>query len=124
MKVQELLAYQKGFNLAMEIFQLSKQFPKEETYSLTDQVRRSSRSVCANLSEAYRKRRYQKHFISKLTDCDAENGETQTWLEFALACKYISDLEYNQLYDKSIEVAKLLNFMILNPEKFGSKNNT
>jgi len=120
MKVQDLLAYKKGFNLAMNIFKISKSFPKEETYSLTDQVRRSSRSVCANLSEAYRKRRYPKHFISKLTDCDAENGETQTWLEFALACKYISAEQFKELHNASIEVAKLLNYMILNPEKFGS----
>lgn len=119
-KVQDLLAYKKGFKLAMEIYELSKSFPKEETYSLTDQVRRSSRSVCANLSEAYRKRRYPKHFISKLTDCDAENGETQTWLEFALACEYISTENFKELHEASIEIAKLLNYMILNPKKFGS----
>lgn len=120
MIVQNLLAYKKGFKLAMDIYHLSKKFPKEETYSLTDQVRRSSRSVCANLSEAYRKRRYPKHFTSKLTDCDAENGETQTWLEFALACKYIKTEEFNTLHKESLEVANLLNYMILNPEKFGS----
>ena len=121
MKVQDLIAYQKGFKLAMDIYEISKSFPKEETYSLTDQIRRSSRSVCANLSEAYRKRRYPKHFISKLTDCDAENGETQTWLEFAIACKYISLEQFESLNEASLEVAKLLNYMILNPEKFGSK---
>lgn len=121
MIVQNLLAYKKGFKLAMDIFLLSKSFPKEETYSLTDQVRRSSRSVCANLSEADRKRRYPKHFISKLTDCDAENGETQTWLEFALACNYITSIKFNELNNESLEVAKLLNYMILNPGKFGSK---
>lgn len=121
MKVQDLIAYQKGFKLAMDIYEISKSFPKEETYSLTDQIRRSSRSVCANLSEAYRKRRYPKHFISKLTDCDAENGETQTWLEFAIACKYISLEQFELLNEASLEVAKLLNYMILNPEKFGSK---
>ena len=120
MKVQDLLAYKKGFKLAMDIFYLSKSFPKEETYSLTDQIRRSSRSVCANLSESYRKRRYPKHFISKLTDCDAENGETQTWLEFATTCEYISKEQYDELYKESLEVAKLLNYMILNPKKFGS----
>jgi len=91
MKVQDLLAYQRSFDLAMKIFELSKEFPKEEKYSLTDQIRRSSRSVTANLSEAYRKRRYPKHFVSKLTDSDAENGETQTWLEFAYACEYITE---------------------------------
>ncbi|MDO1500264.1 four helix bundle protein [Winogradskyella maritima] len=120
-RVQDLIAYKKGFELAMDIFQLSKSFPREEQYSLTDQIRRSSRSVCANLSEAYSKRRYPKHFISKLTDCDGENGETRTWLEFALACAYITKDIYNTLYDKSIEISKLLNYMILNPEKFGSK---
>ncbi|MBL86213.1 MAG: diversity-generating retroelement protein bAvd family protein [Winogradskyella sp.] len=121
MKVQDLIVYRKGFKLAMDIYEISKSFPKEETYSLTDQIRRSSRSVCANLSEAYRKRRYPKHFISKLTDCDAENGETQTWLEFAVACKYISSKQFELLNEESFEVAKLLNYMILNPEKFGSK---
>lgn len=120
MKVQDLLAYKKGFTLVMDIYALSKKFPKEETYSLTDQISRSSRSVCANLYEAYRKRRYPKHFISKLTDCDAENGETQTWLEFAVACEYISDEQFHILYEKSNEVSKLLNYMILNPEKFGA----
>ena len=116
MKVQDLLAYNKGFKLAMDIFHLSKKFPKEETYSLTGQIRRSSRSVCANLPEAYRKRRYPKHFISKLTDCDAENGETQTWLEFALACDYISNESYNNLLKESQDIANLLNYMILNPK--------
>jgi len=120
MKVQDLLAYKKAFKLAMDIYHVSKKFPKEETYSLTDQIRRSSRSVCANLSESYRKRRYPKHFISKLTDCDAENGETQTWLEFALACEYISKEQFKEFNDTSLEIAKLLNYMILNPEKFGS----
>lgn len=77
MSFKTLLAYQKGFSLAMEIFEISKTFPKEETYSLTDQIRRSSRSVCANIAEAYRKRRYERHFVSKLTDSDAKNSETQ-----------------------------------------------
>jgi len=121
MKVQDLLAYKKGFKLAMDIYDLSKTFPKEETYSLTNQIRRSSRSVCANLSESYRKRRYPKHFISKLTDSDAENGETQTWVEFALACGYITSNQFQKLNEASVEVATLLNYMILNPNKFGSR---
>lgn len=121
MKFQDLLAYQKSFNLAMKIFHLSKSFPKEEVFSLTDQIRRSSRSVSANISEAYRKRLYPKHFISKLTDSDAENSETQTWLEFSLQCDYISIDTFNNLMDESNEVGKLINYMILNPEKFGSK---
>ena len=87
MDFKDLLVYRKAFDLAMEIFEISKTFPKEETYSLTDQVRRSSRSVCANIGEAYRKRRYFKHFISKSSDSDSENAETQVWLHFAVACK-------------------------------------
>lgn len=89
MDFKSLRVYEIGFALAMDIFDVSKKFPKEETYSLTDQIRRSSRSVCVNVAEAYRKRRYEKHFISKLTDSDAENAETQSWLEFAYACNYI-----------------------------------
>lgn len=121
MRFQDLLAYRKSFDLAMTIFQLSKSFPKEETYSLTDQIRRSSRSVSANISEAYRKRLYPKHFISKLTDSDAENSETQTWLEFSLHCEYISKDTFNSLLSDSDEVGKLINYMIQNPQKFGSK---
>ena len=83
----DLQVYQKAFATAMEIFQLSKAFPKEEIYSLTDQVRRSSRSVCANLAEAWRKRRYEAAFVSKLSDSEAEAAETQVWLEFAVECK-------------------------------------
>lgn len=86
MDFKKLLAYQKAFDLAMSIFEISKSFPKEETYSLISQIRRSSRSVNANMAEAYGKRRYPKHFISKLTDCDGENSETSTWLDYALAC--------------------------------------
>lgn len=119
MDFKKLLAYQKSFELAMLIFEISKTFPKEETYSLTDQIRRSSRSVCANLSEAYRKRKYIKHFISKLTDADSENSETNTWLDFAFACKYISNEDYINLSEAGNEVGKLINFMINNPEKFG-----
>ena len=121
MRVQDLIAYKKGFDLAMSFFKIFKEFPKEETYSLRGQIRRSSRRVCANLSEAYCKRRYQKHFISKLTDCDAENAETQTWLEFAFSCGYIQKQTFENLKNKSIEISKLINFMILNPEKIGSK---
>ncbi|WP_034057887.1 four helix bundle protein [Lacinutrix jangbogonensis] len=120
LRFQDLLAYKKGFTLAMTIYNISKTFPKEETDSLTDQVRRSSRSVCANMAESYRKRLYPKHFLSKLTDCDAENSETQTWLEFAFACEYISELQFQELTKESVEVGKLINYMILNPKKFGS----
>jgi four helix bundle protein len=119
MKFQDLLAYKKSFDLAMQIFEASKSFPKEETYSLVDQIRRSSRSVTVNISESYRKRKYPKHFVSKLTESDAENSETQTWLEFSLACKYINEELFKELTNKSEEIGKLINYMILNPEKFG-----
>jgi len=121
MRFQDLLAYKKSFALAMKIFEVSKSFPKEETYSLTDQIRRSSRSVSANISEAYRKRIYPKNFISKLTDSDAENSETQTWLEYALACRYINQNTFDDFFKDSEEVGKLINYMINNPDKFGSK---
>ena len=122
MKFQDLLAYKKSIDLAMNIFEISKKFPKEEVYSLTDQVRRSSRSVTANLAEAYRKRPYPKHFRSKLTDCDAENAETQVWIEFAYRCNYINENLYQELLNQSEEVGKLINYMILNPYKFGVKS--
>lgn len=121
MDFKKLLAYQKAFDLAMAIFEISKSFSKEETYSLTDQIRRSSRSVNANISEAYRKRRYPKHFISKLTDSDGENSETSTWLDFALACEYISIEQHEGLSNQGVEVGKLINYMINNPGKFGVK---
>jgi four helix bundle protein len=121
MRFQDLLAYKKGFDLAMSIFELTKSFPKEELYSLTDQIRRSSRSVTIKISEAYRKREYPKHFHSKLTDADSENSETQGWLEYALACKYISNDKFVELTNNSNEIGNLINYMILNPEKFGVK---
>lgn len=119
MRFQDLLAYQKSFSLTMRIFEITKSFPKEEMYSLTDQIRRSSRSVPANIAEAYRKRVYPKSFHSKLTDSDAENSETQVWLEFSFKCNYINEAVYNELLNESNEVGKLINFMILNPQKFG-----
>jgi four helix bundle protein len=119
MKFQDLLAYKKSFSLAMKIFELSKSFPQEEKYSLTDQIRRSSRSVPANIAEAYRKRIYPRHFHSKLTDSDAENSETQVWLEFCFKCKYITEEIYNELIADGDEIGKLLNYMVLNPLKFG-----
>lgn len=123
MDFTELLAYKKSFNLAMEIFNLSKSFPKEETYSLTDQIRRSSRSVSANIAEAYRKRRYVKHFISKLTDSDGENSETNVWLQYALSCEYITLEKFSELNEQNKEIGKLINYMINNPSKFGSSEN-
>jgi len=121
MRFQDLLAYQKAFKLAMEIFETSKKFPREEKYSLTDQIRRSSRSVAANIAESYAKRRYPKHFVSKLTDSDGENLETQTWLEFAKECNYIDSEKFKELFEETVQIAKLIHYMINNPGKFGSK---
>ena len=119
MDFRELIAYKKAFDLSMKIYAISKSFPTEEKYSLTDQVRRSSRSVCANIAEAYRKRRYVNHFISKLTDSDAENSETNVWIEFAAECRYITAEQYSELTQVNIEIGKLINYMINYPEKFG-----
>ncbi|MGK0413846.1 MAG: four helix bundle protein [Polaribacter sp.] len=120
MSFTDLLAFKTPFSLAMKIFELSKSFPKEEKYTLSDQIRRSSRSVSANISEAYRKRRYPKHFTSKLTDSDAENSETFSWLLFALECKYIDKLKFEDLSKDNLEIGKLINYMINNPSKFGA----
>jgi len=121
MDFTELLAYKKAQALAMDLFEMSKHFPKEETYALTDQVRRASRSVCANIAEAYRKRLYPNHFISKLTDSDAENSETYVWLEFALNCGYIDSHFFDDCTVRLAEIGKLINYMINNPSKFGVK---
>jgi four helix bundle protein len=97
-KHTDLEVYQRGYAAAMRIFQLSKKFPKEEMYSLTDQIRRSSRSVCSGISEAWRKRRYQAAFISKLGESEAEAAETQTWIQFAVGCEYLSRDVGSELY--------------------------
>lgn len=115
---RDLTVYKKAFTLAMEIYQLSKKFPQEERYSLTDQVRRSSRSVCSCVGEAYRKRQYKAHFVSKSSDADMENTETRVWLDFALSCHYITEEVWIDIEKKSEEVGKLLNHMIENPEKY------
>ncbi|MFC1496466.1 four helix bundle protein [Candidatus Margulisiibacteriota bacterium] len=108
-RVRDLDVYKLAFDGAMEIFEISKSFPKEERYSLTDQIRRSSRSVCSNLSEAWRKRKYKAVFINKLTDAEQEAAETQTWLEFALKCNYINNITFERL-DENYEhiFAKLI----------------
>lgn len=116
----DLLAYKKSFDLAMRVFEVSKIFPKEEKYSLTDQIRRSSRSVTATITESYRKRTYPKNFFSKLTDAEAENSETQVWLDFALACEYLELNKYNELSSLNTEIGKLIYYMMNNPDKFGS----
>lgn len=115
---RDLIVYKKAFSLAMRIFEVSKLFPKEETYSLTDQIRRSSRSVTSNLAEGYRKRRYPAHFVSKLTDADAENSETSVWLDYALACTYISTQEHTEMIKETEDIGRLLKDMITNPEKY------
>ena len=114
----DLIVYKRAFQLSMDIFNITKNFPREEKYSLTDQIRRSSRSVCANIAEGYRKRLYQKHFIAKLSDADMENAETLSWLYFSKACDYISEEKLAQLVDKNKEIGKLLGFMIRNSKKF------
>lgn len=115
---KKLKVYKLAYSLAMEIFILSGRFPKEERYALTNQIRRSSRSVCANLAEAYRKRRYPNHFISKISDSDSEASETVVWLDFALDCKYIECQEHDTLVGKYIEVGKMLGSMMRNPDRF------
>lgn len=116
--IKDLVVYQKAFELSMMVFLLSKKFPSEEKYSLTDQCRRSSRSVCAQFAEAFRKRRYPVHFVSKLTDCDGENSETQVWLDYAVACEYVKPNEVTGMRALSDEVGKLLGAMIQDPGKW------
>ncbi len=110
-RVNDLDAYKLSFEAAMQIFEISKKFPKDEKYSLTDQVRRSSRAVCANLAEGWRKRKYIKVFVNKLSDAEAEAAETQTWLEFALASKYIDKKTFTELNDKYEHIYAMFNVM-------------
>ncbi len=118
-KHTDLRVYQLSFEAGMEVFKLSKKFPKEEKYSLTDQIRRSSRSVSGNIAEAWRKRRYPKSFVAKLTDSDGEAAETQVWLDYALACKYIEKNENNLLFDKYNHIIAMLTNMTTKPEQWG-----
>lgn len=115
---RKLIVYQKAFALSMKIHRLALNFPEDEKYLLCSQLRRSSRSVVSSIGEAYRKRQYIKHFISKLTDADMENNETLVWLEYAIACKYISDNDHAKLAAEQKEIGKLLGAMIKSPEKF------
>jgi four helix bundle protein len=105
---QELEVYKKAFEAAMRIFEITKSFPKEETYSLTDQIRRSSRSVCANMAEAWRKRRYEAAFISKINDAEGEAAETQTWLEFSVKCEYLNKEIGRELFIECDEIIAML----------------
>src|SRR2546429_4707436 len=115
---KELTVYRTAYNLAMEIFTATKQFPPEEKYSLIDQIRRSSRSVCTNLREAWAKRKYQAHFVSKLTDADGENGETDSWLDFACACGYLAKPDHAELSGECREIGAMLGSMANNPSSF------
>ncbi len=118
---KDLIVYQKAYKAAMKIYEASKKFPKEETYSLTDQVRRSSRSVCANIGEGYRKRTYPKHFVSKLTDSDGECAETTIHLDFAKDCGYLNEKIHAELIEEYSQVGKMLGSMMSTPEKFAPK---
>jgi len=115
---KELQVYKIAYELAMQIYEISKQWPPEERYSLTDQIRRSSRSVCSNLREAWSKRRYEAHFIMKLTDCDGENSETDSWLDYVKDCAYLEETDYARLSGKCREVGKMLGSMLRKPDHF------
>ncbi len=115
---RELAVYQKAFEQAMRIFEITKRFPKVEQYALTDQIRRASRSVCTNIGEAWRKRRYPAHFVSKLTDADAEATETMIWLDFSQSCGYLESRLHAELSAEYEQIGKMLGSMISTPEKF------
>ena len=115
---KELEVYRKAYELAMLIFHASRRFPAEERYALTDQIRRASRSIGANLSEAWQKRLYVAHFVSKLTDADGEQAETQHWLDTATACNYFSEKEQDALLAKCSRIGQMLGTMVAKPEKF------
>ena len=115
---KDLNVYKAAYELAMKIFDLSKSFPPEEKFALTSQIRRSSRSVCLNLREAWAKRRYEGHFINKLTDCDGENSETDSSLDFAVDCKYITSAQHAELVLCCQQVGRMLGSMIKNPSSF------
>ncbi len=115
---KELIVYQLAFKVSMEIYKITKTFPKEEIYSLTSQIRRSSRSVCANLAEAFRKRRYKKAFILKLSDSEGETAETQVWLDYALECEFIPEETYSRIFNDYEKILGMLVRMINHPEKW------
>src|SRR5438445_3692710 len=115
---KDLTVYKSAYKLSMDIFQVTKSFPNDEVYALTSQIRRSSRSVCLNLREAWAKRRYEAHFLSKLTDCDGENSETDSSLDFAKDCGYITTEEHSRLKAMCSEVRRMLGAIITNPQPF------
>jgi len=114
----DLKVYQRAFDTAMALYRLSKKFPKEEAYSLTDQIRRSSRSVAANVSEGWRKRRYEKSFVSKFNDSEGEAAETQSWIQFAVECKYLDAEQGRHLYHEYDEIIAMLISIQNNPDKW------
>jgi four helix bundle protein len=116
----ELEVYRNAYTAAMEVFRLSKGWPPEERYALTDQIRRSSRSVCANVAEAWKKRLYPSHFVSKLSDADCEAGETITWLHFARGCEYLNEDSYALLNAEYRSICAILTTMMNHPEKWCS----
>ena len=118
MSFRELRVYQAAFELQQKVFEITKCFPKEERYALTDQLRRSSRSIGANISEAWQKRRYSAHFVSKLTDADGEQAETQHWIDTAIACSYIDAHTKEELMATCLQIGRMLGKMIASPEKF------
>lgn len=115
---RDLRVYQLSFNAGMQIFDITKSFPKEEKYSLIDQIRRSSRSVSGNIAEAWRKRKYPKSFIAKLTDSEGEASETQVWLEYAWKCQYIDEKIFNELFDKYEHIMAMLINMYTKPDQW------
>jgi four helix bundle protein len=115
---KDLTVYRRAYELAMQVYEVSKAFPPEERYALTSQIRRSSRSICLNLREAWAKRRYEAAFVAKLTDCDGENGETDSSLDFARDCGCITAEQHAQLATTITEIGKMLGAMIQYPEKF------
>ena len=115
---RDLIVFQKAYEVAMEIFEVTNEFPKEEKYSLTDQIRRSSRSITSNIAEAWAKKIYVKSFVSKLSDSLGEEFETEVWLDYSRDCKYITPETYDVFISKYDEIRKMLISMIKNPEKF------
>jgi len=120
---RDLNVYKMAVELQQEIFVLTKRFPKEELYSLTDQIRRSSRSIGANIAESWQKRRYPAHFVSKLSDADGEQAETQHWLDSSLKCQYISSKEHGMLLEKCKKIGRMLGKMMAQPESFCARFN-
>jgi len=120
---RDLKVYNLAFDLQQDIYILTKKFPKEELYSLTNQIRSSSRSIGANIAEAWHKRRYPAHFISKLSDGDGEQAETQHWLDTAVKCKYISSKEHRVLSEKCSKIGRMLGKMMAEPQKWCAKLN-